>query len=88
MNKIKTMWWIALIISAIWLVVNILSIVNYTLINTFEVIHAKRDFGETAEILKREKEVVGLVKMFIFLALTNVFLIILSIISIRKFRTK
>ena len=78
------MWWLILLISVVWLIINVLSIINYTLINTYEVIHAKRDFGDTAEILKREKEVLGLIKMFIFSALSNVFVIIISIISIRK----
>jgi len=78
------MWWVVLLISIVWLIINVLSIINYTLINTYEVIHAKRDLGDTPELLKREKEILGFVKMFTFSALSNVFVIIVSIISIRK----
>lgn len=86
MKTLKVLWWAVVVISLIWVIISIVSSINFALINTYEVIHAKRFFGETAEILKKEKEVSGLMKQNIILSITNVFVITVGIITIKKMK--
>lgn len=86
MKSLKYLWIVVLIISIVWLVINLLSILGYSVTNTYEVVHAKRNIGETAEILKREKEIKNLVNVHLFLLATNVFIIITAVISIKNLK--
>jgi hypothetical protein len=70
----------------VWLIINLLSVLGYSITNTYEVVHAKRNIGETAEILKREKEIRDLVNMHLFLLATNIFIIITSFISLKNLK--
>lgn len=80
----KVLWWILIIASVLWLVFNLLSIINYTMLNTSQVIHPMREFGETPELMERGKEISGLIWMFILFSITNLFSIIVGVVSLRK----
>lgn len=86
MKTLKYLWIAVIIISSVWLLINLLSIVGYSITNTYDVVHAKRNIGETSEILKREKEIRDLVTHHIFLIVTNIFMIVTAVISIRRLK--
>jgi hypothetical protein len=86
MKVLKYLWIAVILISSIWLLINIMSVIGYSITNTYDVVHAKRSIGETAEILKRDKEIKDLVTHHIFLIATNIFMIITAFFSIRKLK--
>lgn len=88
MKSLRYLWIIVIVISVVWLVINLLSILGYSVTNTYEVIHAKRNIGETAEILRREKEIKDLVSLHLFLLATNIFMIITAFLSIKRINKK
>ena len=86
MKTLKYLWIVVITISFIWLIINLLSIAGYSITNTYQVIHAEREFGETGEIVKRGKEIQDLVTHHLFFAGTNILVIITGFLSIKKLK--